>query len=133
MSYYDDAKKLIEARFDANWLAADGPVQYDNQRFRTPSTQWVKIFIVPTEAPTMSLGPVNKYRHSGMISVSVFTPEGTGGGPAWELAEKVQIIFRGQTFSGVVCHGSHIERIGRTEDGWYQLIVDTEFYFDGTN
>lgn len=133
MGYYDDVRAAVDARFQAQWDVSDAVISWDNVPFDTPSNApWVRLFLLPSFAPNVSLGPNPLYRHMGIISIQCFTPENTGSGVAFDLAQKAMIIFRGQSFSGIVCRKVEMTRVGLFE-GWYQTTVHVHFYYDSTN
>lgn len=130
MGYYDDARDAIDVRFHAQWNSSDAKIVHENTSDTVPNGKpWVRLTVLPGQAPTNTLGPVPFYRHSGLIAIQIFTPPGDGTGRAYRLAEQAANIFRGVFFSGVQCRGAHATYVGLISD-WFQLNVDIEFYYD---
>lgn len=125
----------ILTRFANEWDTDDAAVLYPNSDPAgippSDKSPWVRINVLPGEAFTATLnGPAGpEYRYPGIIMVQVFTNVNIGNGVAQRLADKVADIFRGQEFSGVTCRASSFNQIGDL-DGWFQVNVLTEFYFD---
>lgn len=125
MSYADEAR-AIRDRFRVQW-AARTPIAPPNVTYAPPSDKkpWVRLSILPGGANEagFSFGDKRRYRHDGLISVQVFTPDNSGDGVAMELAEAACGIFRSETFSGVRCLTPYISGAGPDGVGWYMVNV----------
>jgi hypothetical protein len=124
----------LEGAFLAAW-GTTTPVALENRAFVPPKNQtpWVRLKVLPASAFKADLGS-EFYRHSGVISVQVFTRPGGGAGPARSLADQVAAVFRGKRFTLgdtlVHCFAPTQTTVGATADGWFQINVTCPFQRD---
>lgn len=133
----DSQETAILSRFNSQWNENDAAIAWPNfDDFDIPPddrSPWVRINIMPGESFGLEISPDPFYRYPGVIIGQIFTAIGIGPGAANRLADKFADVFRGQTFSGVVCHQAYFNRLGRTEDNWYQVNCLCEYYFDNNH
>ncbi len=138
MSYAEE-RAAIETEFVANWPHT--PVDFENvepvdrlKTARDAGNPWVRLTINNGEADVAALGGSTLlYRHTGVITVQIFTEIGIGTEKARDLADKAAAIFRGKriTHNGttVKCYAATARPAGST-GGWYQINVTIPFIRD---
>ena len=128
----NEAHKEINDRFIALWSNPSVPYTFtDEDDFSDRiDTSWVRLSLVPTISGQHSLGkkPTRVYERRGLIAAQVFSPSNTGSKTAEDLANDIQTIYEGETFSGVHCFDSNIIFNGNS-CGWFQINVDISFLF----
>lgn len=132
---YEAQDNALRARFEAQWDHANYPIAWPNVEFTPPaSTAWVRFAPADAGAEIASFGDPgnNVYRHSGLLTVMIFSPLNQGDGPALALADTAAAIFRGWTDAAVglrVRQAPFIRRIG-AEKSWYHVNVLIPFERD---
>jgi hypothetical protein len=130
---FKNEQRDIEARFQTQWSSTT-PVKYDNVDYTpTPGTNWVEFQVHTGDQIPISLGGVGatSYRVVGIISINVHTALNIGSQTGKNLCDTAAAIFRGQTFSGIICRGASITRLGE-DNGWYVYNVSIPYHRDET-
>ncbi len=135
MTAFYDAASAIRSRMQANWSAT--PIVWENTPSEpTPGTAFVFLEILNADAFQASIGaPTSRlYRHTGVIQAHVFTPVNKGTKDALQHADAIAAIFRGQTFSGVLCFAPRIGggELADDDGNWWRVTVSIPFQFDKT-
>ena len=109
MMPFDEAAKVLEQRFDAQWTATEKTWQtarYDPQA----GTEFVYFEVLQADGIQASFGDPgsNVFRDIGLIQAHVFVPVGTGDGKALQYARQIGEIFKGQNISGILCRAPRI-------------------------
>lgn len=128
---FKNEQRDIDARFKNSW-GSTTPVKYANVDYTpTPGTSWVEIRVVDGDQMPVSLGGINAtlHRNVGIISINVHTALNIGSQTGKNLADTAAAIFRGQTFSGIICRGVRITELGEN-NGWYVFNVSIPFLRD---
>lgn len=124
---FQDALKIAEQRMLALWTTT--PIRWDNVEFDPPSdAPWVSFHVLPGRSDKTDL--INRYRSWGMVDVQVFVPVGDGSQPAFALADQIAVIWRSVTVGGIIFKTPSVQRVGDTQDGWYQVNLSVPFYWD---
>lgn len=133
---FETEEDTITALFNAGWNSTTYPVAWPNIDFTPPanptaSTGWVRITVNPANARQAELGPVGarRYRHPGVVTVQVFTKDGTGSELSNQLCDTASAIFRGKTANNITYQAPYRDRVG-SDDGWYQQNVVVPYYRD---
>ncbi len=72
----------------------------------------------------------NRFTHTGILTVQIFTPIGKGGRDAYTLAQTVVEAFQGgETLNGVRFRNVASNEIG-VDDDWFQINVVINFEYD---
>lgn len=130
MSAFLNIVRAVESRFAANFTAVPAAnIAFDNVPFDVPTTSWVRLVVNPGVSEQVAMGATKQFRHSGLITVQVFTPVDKGSQAAFDLADDVSEIWRGASFSGIIARVPSATVAG-VRDGWFQINVDVPFYFD---
>lgn len=123
---FADERKSIENRFKTEWTAT--PIAFDNVPFDPPSNaDWVRLSIINGDSGYRSLG--SSTRHTGIISVQIFTPVNKATKTSRQYADIVSDIFSDQIFDEIVTDVSSINIID-DDDAWLQTNVTTPYYRD---
>jgi hypothetical protein len=130
---FKNEQRDIEQRFKDNWGSTTA-VKYANVDFTpVPGESWVDINVVDGDQIPISLGGIGAtlHRNVGIISINVYTQLNIGTQTGKNLADTAATIFRGQTFSGIICRTVRITDLGET-NGWYVHNVSIPFWRDET-
>ena len=125
-----EASSLIEQYFDTRW-AARTPINWDNDN-ATPSGNHVAFTIDHDRSSFHNLGNANggrTYRREGLITVQVFTRQGTGTEDSRALAHQVQQILEGYRNSSLLLKAGVVRKIGEDGNGFWQANVDIPFEY----
>jgi len=114
------------------------PIQFDNIgklvkgtstiKDSTQTDEWIRMTILDEDSIHPTVGG-QRTRFQGQIVFNIFVREGTGSNRARELADELFYGFDGIAFQGIHCASVSINPVPPT-DGWYQLNVSTDFYWD---
>ena len=128
---WEQINKSLQGHFAANWLVT--PVDYLNTKFIQPeNSPWVRMQVVPNEARFASVGSIGGgvcVRSIGLVSVTVFVPEGSTETLANQYADDIAAIFFGQEIDGILLRDSG-RSAPRIDDGWYQTTITIPFELD---
>lgn len=125
MSFADE-RQTIENRFNAEWTAT--PIAYDNVPFNPPAnSDWVRLNIQNGDSGYRSLE--STVRHTGIISVQIFTPVNKATKTSRQYADIAADIFSDQRFGDVVTDVSSISIVD-DDESWLQTNVTTPYYRD---
>lgn len=125
--------QLIQDHFTSKWPVGV-PYAFDNTAFAQPTTgPWVELTISAGESSAATVGSGGLIRNTGIINVQVFTDVLTGSVEAYNIADTATDIFRNQTFSGINCLATTLERVGVVLKGnkeVFQLQINTPYKHD---
>lgn len=126
MSGFALERKNIENRFSLEWTIT--PIAFENVPFNPPTdSDWVRLSIQNGDSGYRAIE--RKKRHTGNISVQIFTPINKGTATGKEYADIVINIFSDQQFNDIVTNVSSIITID-DDKAWYQTNVITPYYRD---
>jgi len=120
----------IENRFGTLFTAVQ--VKYANVDTFVPDDDetWCELFITIADSRRASIGDDDKlHRTTGVISVNVYVPKGTGTVNGKAIADTAAAIFRDAQFSGITCRSPAITDIGEVEN-WYVINMTVPFQRD---
>lgn len=131
---YESQHNAIRARFAAQW-GSTTPVAWPNVDFTPPdNTAWVRLNVADADTRQASFGDPgnNVHRHTGLVTVMIFTPLGQGDKEALELADQAAAIFRGwqDSSSGVLFRSPPFVRQIGSEKKWFHLNLLCPFQRD---
>ena len=128
---FESERLAIESRFHNNWSTAI-KVVYDNMKY-TPvaDTPYVRLSLENIESRQTSLGNSRLWRNNGLIFIDIFVPEHTGTKILRGYIDTAAAIFRGVTFSGIVCRAPYQPSPGQVLNGWYQMSIAIPYFVDG--
>lgn len=145
---FDDAAAAIRAFFHDRMTAAypSVPVQYSNQDFTPPdvdnypvtggtpddllASTWMQLAVIWADSRQADMAESPRYRSTGLVTVSVNVPRGSGDGLALKVANDVSTAFRRLRLDGnILFRGPVVRRVG--PDGqWYKVNVTVPFHLD---
>lgn len=123
----------LRDRFDTE--TGSLPTAWDNQEFEPADitgVSWARFVVQFNETDRITLGDSARFRQQGLAIAQVFTKKDRGDDAGWTWADTIVNAFRAKKFSGVVTRSPWAERIGDTQDGWWQINVFIPFYSDAT-
>lgn len=133
---YQQADAAIKQYFAQQWNNATAVVYDDDKNFTPPnSATWLRVNVKMVDGTQASTGAPgsNKFRKTGIVTVSVFHPDGHGGIQAMQTADLVVNIFEAKPrINGVLFNNVRAVNVGPDGAGWYQINVKAEFQFDTT-
>lgn len=130
---YKEADAAIKKYFAEQWNNAT-IVAYDDVKFTPPNGQtWVRVNIAFADGYQASTGApgANKFRKEGIVTVSVFHPDGHAGIEAMQTADLVMNVFEAKPrIEGILFKDVRAVNVGPDGSGWYQINIKAEFQFD---
>ena len=133
---YETQDNAIRTRFDGLWTGGSNhPVAYPNAEFVKPTNSpWLQFVMQDAGANQVSMGdPGNNFhRHTGLLTVMIFTPLNQGDAEALQIADEVGAIFRGwqdPTTKVFFRLPPFVRRIG-AESKWYHVNLLCPFERD---
>ena len=124
---FDNLRQYCEARMVANWGESE-PVEYENVPLGETPDAFVRFTVITGDSDTHGMGG-SQYtaRDTGMVSLQVFVPEGTGTKRAMELCDAFAAIFEQQRFNGITTYIASVTPLGMTGGKWLQRNVTIPF------
>ena len=119
----DADRQTIEGMLFNNWATTD--IAWDGVDY-TPEagTSWISLSILPGEDQSSTMG---SYKHIGVLTIQIFTPEHEGSAVARGYADTLSGIFRKVEQSGIVFKMPTTTRVGAS-NGWYQMNVSVPYH-----
>lgn len=133
----EQARVAVTDTFQTAFALAypDVPISFENVRFEQPkNAAWVHFAFVPGDAVRQDVSS-GKYRHFGVINVTVLVPQDSGTKQSTELTDKVFNILADRQWStadGSVTTFSAQKRTRGVINGWYARNVLVEFRYDAS-
>lgn len=112
----------------ANWLQSE-PVEYENVPLEEPSSGgFVRFTIINGDSGTHGMGGNTiQARDTGIVSLQVFVPKGTGTKRSRELCDAFAAIFEHKRFNGITTYTAAVTPAGYSGDKWLQVNVTIPF------
>lgn len=124
-----NARAILAARMQA-WTEAE--ICWPNMPPLTDGNEpWVRFTVLADgDAVSYVTGADGPKLETGLVSIQVFTPSGTGDGKASELADSIAEHFRYYSSNGLNCGNVKKLTIGVNE-GWYQINLTSRWHYNG--
>lgn len=125
-----EASSLIEQHFDTAWNART-PINWDNDN-AAPNGPHVAFSIDHASSTRISMGNADgteTFLNEGLVTVQVFTPQGTGTENSRLLAEGVKAILQGFRKGSLCLKAATPRKIGEDGNGFWQVNVDIPFEY----
>lgn len=125
----NDARAILAGHMN-EWTEAD--ICWPNMPPLTDGNKpWVR-FTALSDGDGISYvsTPQGPMLETGLVSVQVFTPAGSGDGKASELADSIAGHFRYYSADGLNCGAVKKQTIG-SNDGWYQINLTCRWHYSG--
>lgn len=109
------------------------PTEYPNEPFTrpVPPALWARFNVLEGDENALDIGSTTKsFRTVGLLSIQLFAPSDKGSVDILTQADTIADIFRNWNGDTVTCREAKINKIGNTEDGWYQVNVTVPFKTD---
>ena len=133
MSNYVQAVTAMQSFFNTGWAGAT-PIRWGADDPSEPANgiNWVRFGIRHNDGLQSTMGSPgsNRFRHIGIITAQVFTPEGSYGVDARALASDMLELYQGKEDSGIYYYNVRADEVGNDGFGWYQINVVIEFRYD---
>lgn len=130
---FDQAEQEIRAFFETNWAALTA-IAWPDTEFTVPNDQtWVKFNCVENDGGQVSMGNpgANRFRQFGLLTIQIFQPQGQGSTDAREKAATLLTLLKGAvTTNGVYFFDVYGRQVGNDGNGFYQINVISNFYYD---
>lgn len=113
-------------------IGSSYPVKYPNAPFVTPSSEWLRLTVLPNQPIQVALGESGTDTITGVFQIDVFTPKGSGRNAGLGIIDN---LCEGAFKSGLrytVTDGEvKIRSAGlvatQEETNWYQYVINVEF------
>ena len=125
----NDARAILAGHM-ITWTEAD--ICWPNMPPLTGGNKpWIRFTVLSDgDAVSYVTNPQGAGLETGLVSVQVFTPAGTGDGKASELADSIAAHFRYYSSGGLNCGAVKKQTIG-SNDGWYQINLTCRWHYSG--
>ena len=140
MSFVNE-RKIIEKRLRDNFDSSLVAIQYENVATLKKGSvtvkdvntldKFIKLTISSAGTTQIDVGG-NADRYTGIITIGIFIKANKGTNLARKIADDLKHIFHRRSFDGILCRTTDIEYFPDNTDGWYQVNMNTEFYYDET-
>lgn len=138
-SHYADIAAAIGQRLAAGWTTT--PILNENldesliQTSGEMPDSFIVLEILYLTNDQVDIGDPGhrRYRTRGVIKIHILTPTNKGDGLGLEYADTLAAIFRGKSFSGVICYGATMrgQQEKASADGRYwRVTLGIDFYSD---
>ena len=126
MSATDYIRQKSEANLNTNWTAT--PVAFDGVRFDSDSQdRWIRHTLLTGDS--FQSGIPACVRHTGIVSIEVFTEQDVGTKPAYDLADAAVALYQLKNIGGIIFSQGSINRVGYAADV-FQLTVFIPYRYD---
>ncbi len=134
MSAFLTPTAAICARLSSNWTATPVVLENDAAEDQDLTGGFVYCRVNPRNVRFSNINANSpNTRVTGTIEITIFTPINEGGGAGLTAADTIATIFRGQSFSGVVCFNPSVVDKASTKyknrEFWSTILV-APFYYD---
>lgn len=128
MSATDYIRQKSETNISANWTST--PVAYDAIDFdSTAQDRWIRHTLLTGDS--FQSGIPACVRHTGIVSIEVFTEQSVGTKPAYDIADSVIGLYQLKNIGGIIFGQGSITRVGYA-DTIFQLTVFIPYRYDET-
>ena len=126
MSATDYIRQKSENNLNANWSTT--PVAFDAIAFDSDSQdRWIRHTLLTGDAFQSAMPSC--VRHTGIVSIEVFTEQDVGTKPAYDLADSVINLYALKTIGGIIFQYGSINRVGYADDV-FKLTVFIPYHYD---
>ena len=100
---------------------------------QVPNGPWIKMSVLSNDTNRISLGPLGRFRETGLLVFQIFTPINIGSNGARVLADQLAPLFHEAQFSlrnsGFIrCYAASLDDRGVSQDGnWYQVNLKISY------
>jgi hypothetical protein len=129
---FNQAEASIRKYFNAQWAGLT-PIAWPDTNFVPPSGEtWVRFNCqeINGEQSTMGSPGSNRFRHSGIITIQVFQPQGQNSRDARVKATAAIAAFMGVENEGILFFNVQGRQLGNDGQGYYQINVLASFRYD---
>jgi hypothetical protein len=122
----DHIRATSEGLLDANWTTT--PVAYDSVHFDSDAQdRWIRHTLLTGES--FQSGIPACVRHTGIISIQVYTEIHVGTKAAYDIADAINGLYGLKTVSGITFEWGSVTRVGFVE-GVFQLTIFIPYRYD---
>ena len=130
---FSDATAEIRAFFNTGWADLT-EVIYPDEKGTPPATgTWARFNCVENDGfqATMGSPGSNRFRHTGLVTIQIFAPQGKASIDARAKATAALAVFMGQeTTNNIHFFNVQVREIGNDGTGYYQINVLASFRYD---
>ena len=130
---FKEAEAELRSFFNTGW-GGETAVAWPDTEFKPPSNEsWVRFDCRENDGFQASAGSPgnNRFRHTGFVTIQIFQPSGKASVEARDLAVLALSIFMGnQTSNGIAFKNVQGRQVGNDGNGYYQINVLAEFFYD---
>ena len=126
MSATDYIRQKSENNLHMNWTVT--PVAYDSIAFDSDAqNRWIRHTLLTGES--LQVAMPDCVRHTGIVSIEVYTEQDVGAKPAYDLADAAVTLYALKNIGGIVFQMGTINRVGHADDV-YKLTVFIPYHYD---
>lgn len=102
----------------------------DNHKYNpVEGSPFIRVTIKDGAGQKVGFGTTGRYRHTGVVITQIFVPDDTGTTAALQMADAVDLIWRGASFNGIHFQTPDVTIVGNVQ-GWFQVNVVAPYYWD---
>jgi hypothetical protein len=128
---FDQAEAQIRKHFDTQWSGLTA-IAWPDLPFDKPDDEtWVRFDARENDGFQNTIGDPgnNAFRHTGIVTIQVFQPQGQASKDARDKAQKAIEAFQGMDVNGIHFFNVQARQVGN-DRGWYQINVLASFRYD---
>lgn len=116
MADFLNISKAVVGRLQANYSGLPILINNDDADELSLQAGFIYVSTVVGDSRTASINAYNaRFRTTGLIEISIMSPVNEGENAALTLADTLAAIFRGKSFSNMVCFAPFIDRGQKVE------------------
>ena len=124
---FEALRVSIESRMNTYWSTT--VVAYENVPFSPPDTPWIRLTVLVGTGETSGHagdGTTVEVRDTGVISIQVFVPEGSGTALSKQYVDSLIAIYEHTRFDGILAYTASPVPVG-VNNGWHQTNITIPF------
>ena len=126
MSATDYIRQKSEANLHSNWTTT--PVAFDGIEFdSTAQDRWIRHTLLTGDSFQNALPSC--VRHTGIVSIEVFTEQNAGTKPAYDLADAANALYQLKNIGGIHFRQGSITRRGYADDT-FSIVLFIPYWYD---
>lgn len=129
---FTEAEAEIRDFFNTAWSGLT-EISWPDKKFNVPNEETYVVFNCrENDGFQASLGSPgsNRFRHTGIVTIQVFQPQGQGSIDARAKATAALSAFMGSETNGIHFYDVQARQIGDDGNGYYQINVLASFRYD---
>lgn len=132
MPNLNKTREYLVNAFEAGW-GVTTPIAMENHAFDDSDVEkYVGLFLINYTSSNVNIGSAmnKRKRHNGVLQIKIYVKPDTGIKAAYEYADLIATFMDNINLSNLLTNSSETRRGGKTDSGFYTLIVDVPYLSD---